>query len=284
MAAAEPIFRGRDIPQAVVLDGCYQPDLAERISRTGPGVIGLPGKARPRAGHRVCPGVVCAAGRVAPDRRHSTREWAIPGSTACPTPSSPSSTTLARRAPVVFRGHNGAQPREVTIWYGTNRRPQSDLGYLYGSEPDDDLHLGSCVVQVPVSVPVGRTRARRTRGTVGPRQYVVARNQLMDADIYVSRLRAALSEHDIGNRSILLYIHGYRTHFTEAATRAAQLHSDLNNPGQMAFFSWPSCGTASGYFADEDNVQHAERYLLQFLGLLYRNTGAEKVNVIAQVW
>src|SRR5262249_46315918 len=56
----------------------------------------------------------------------------------------------------------------------------------------------------------------------------------------------------------LLFLHGYRTTFDEAAVRAAQIGFDLKVTGATAFFSWPSLGTASGYSADEATIEASE--------------------------
>ncbi len=233
----------------IVLDSCYQADLAERISRTGPAVIGLPGRlGRGQATDFARTWYARYAGQPLQESfdqaMGETRFHRLPDAVQ------PQLHHQGAPEPVRFRGPPGAQPREVTVWYGTNRPPRPGHGDSYWPEPHDALHLGSCVIHVPASVPVGKSRARRARGSAGPRQYVEVSSQAMDSDTYLAGLRAALAGQDAGDRSIVVYVHGYRTHFTEAATRAAQLHSDLNNPGQMAFFSWPSAGAASGYFTD----------------------------------
>lgn len=291
-AVAESLSSCRPALKSVILDGCYRPGFAERLAHGGAAVIGLPGRiGRGQATEFALAWYAWVAdteGRPGLRARDAfdeamlkTRFHRLPASVQPQFLAQPQFPALESPQETVFRTTPGAQPQRVTVWYGTNRRPQAGTAGTFGPEPDDALHLGSCVVHVPESVPVGRDRARRVRGSSGPRTYGIEDLETLDHDRFLSRLRDALSRHDVGERSILAYVHGYRVHFTEAAARAAQLHSDLNNPGQMAFFSWPSAGSADKYFADEDSIQHAERYLLQFLGLLCRDTGAEKVNIIA---
>jgi len=53
--------------------------------------------------------------------------------------------------------------------------------------------------------------------------------------------------------SLLLFVHGFDTTFADAAFRAAQLAHDLQFPGKVMFYSWPSAGVITGYWKDEDS-------------------------------
>jgi esterase/lipase superfamily enzyme len=267
-------------PEVIILDGCYHPNLAEQLRASGTAVIGVPGR----------------LGRGNADdflRIWYTQSTSVPiedafdeamtGALLHTVPDSvqPRLHNTERKSAATFRRQDGTAPRTVTVWYGTNRHPVPSAQQLYSEEPDDELHTGRCEVVVPAGVPVGQTRSRRVRGGPGPSSYTVRDHLTLTGDSFHTDLRAALRQHDIGSRSVLVYIHGYRTTFIEAATRAAQLHVDLNHPGHTAFFSWPSRGTTAGYFADEDSVQHAERHLLRFLTELHQQAEAEQINVLA---
>jgi esterase/lipase superfamily enzyme len=79
----------------------------------------------------------------------------------------------------------------------------------------------------------------------------------------------------------LIYIHGYCVSFEEAALRAAQIGSDLNLQGAMAFYSWPSKGDLTGYLADSATIDASESFIREFLLDFYRKSGAERVHIIA---
>jgi esterase/lipase superfamily enzyme len=170
----------------------------------------------------------------------------------------------------------------VTVWYGTSRRPAvPGAEEPYGAEPDDRVHLGRCVVSVPKAMRLGRLRQRRQR-SLAREQLALAGHEALAPDPYWQALREALAAAaEPGEGCVLLYLHGYRTRFTEAALRAAQLHADLKVPGLTAFFSWPSTGRTAGYMADEDTVQHAERHLRRYVRDLCARSGARKVHVLA---
>lgn len=172
----------------------------------------------------------------------------------------------------------------VTVWYGTNRRPSAPdpkETEPYGSAPDDDVHTGRCVVSVPKAMRLGRLEQRRSRSLGRDRLRLTGHEAMLPEEYWPALREALAAAAEPGEGSVLLYLHGYRTHFTEAALRAAQLHADLKVPGVTAFFSWPSSGRTAGYLVDEDTVQHAERHLCRFLQDLCVRSGARKVHVLA---
>jgi esterase/lipase superfamily enzyme len=85
----------------------------------------------------------------------------------------------------------------------------------------------------------------------------------------------------VGERQVVVYLHGYNTTFHEAAIRAAQIGFDLKIPDEMAFFSWPSRGTLDGYTADEASIEASEGAITDFLVRLAAESGADVVHVIA---
>jgi esterase/lipase superfamily enzyme len=69
--------------------------------------------------------------------------------------------------------------------------------------------------------------------------------------------------------------------FNEAAVRAAQIGVDLQIPGIMAFYSWPSLGTIIGYPADEATIEASERFITEFLMRFVNDSGARRIHIIA---
>jgi esterase/lipase superfamily enzyme len=81
-------------------------------------------------------------------------------------------------------------------------------------------------------------------------------------------------------RSILLFIHGYNVSFRDAAFRSALLAHDLAFPGVPLFFSWPSAGTALGYWRDEEMSVLSESALNDLINEI-NSLGATEVYLIA---
>jgi esterase/lipase superfamily enzyme len=206
----------------------------------------------------------------------------------------------------IWGGRQGVAYREVAqysrtigdalyrLWYATNRRP---TGYTrpvmrggdwvppvsYGARLDDRVHVGSCDVVIPASHKIGelgspwirrvltRTDDRLRLGDVLP----------MEAESFWTSVQDYAASFDPEHRHALVFIHGYRVSFKDAALRAAQLGYDLGVKGPVAFFSWPSRATLLGYPADGSAVEASEHAITEFLIRFVRDCGADRVHVIA---
>jgi len=270
-------------PDVLLLDSCYSRTEAQALTMRVPHVIGLPGRmgrenanaflARWYQDYRAGQAVLTAF-EAAFD--------AIPG----------------RDLPELLRPEYHGQdedrshfrsPRtssctDVTVWYGTNRLP-ADNGNSepYGTHIDDRLHLGLCVVRVPDRAPYGRQGRNLLRphaaGLTG--EYTLVGHQNLEPGRYWDDLARVLDGAPFSRRDAVVHIRGYRCLFREAAVASAQLHVDLKVRGISAFYSFPSRGTRSGYWADDEAAQHAERYLYDYLRALALSRNIAKVHVIA---
>ena len=84
-----------------------------------------------------------------------------------------------------------------------------------------------------------------------------------------------------GERRAVVFIHGYNTDFDAALARTAQLAFDLQYPGLLVCFSWPSAGTLAGYPADEDEAALSAETLHTVLSILSDLVGPANVSVVA---
>jgi esterase/lipase superfamily enzyme len=103
--------------------------------------------------------------------------------------------------------------------------------------------------------------------------------QPLDRAVWKRRLQTALE--NSREPEALVYIHGYKSSFDEAARRAAQLAFDLSFPGVPILYSWPSKDDLTDYVADFEAVEETTFHLADFLTQVARNTGARRVHVVA---
>ncbi len=82
-----------------------------------------------------------------------------------------------------------------------------------------------------------------------------------------------------GQRNMFVLIHGFNVSFEEAAIRAGQIGYDLKFPGEIAFYSWPSHGSAATYSADEATITASVPHIAQFLHELSERSGAERIHL-----
>jgi esterase/lipase superfamily enzyme len=101
-----------------------------------------------------------------------------------------------------------------------------------------------------------------------------------DPSLFWARVTDIMASAD-GERGMVLYIHGYNNSFEDAARRAAQLSFDLEMPGRVALFSWPSKGSTAKYTYDEATIDASEWALQDFMVKLARTAGPGNLHVIA---
>lgn len=185
--------------------------------------------------------------------------------------------------PVRLDPHSGA--RLYTVWYGTNRKPKdpNNPSKGFAGDRDERVHYGTCDVSIPRSHEfgsVGSSFLKRWIRRVDDRLTLIERKAASEEEFWAS-IVASLNECDLSERQALVYLHGYNVDFDEAAIRAAQIGYDLKFPGVMAFYSWPSAGTAHSYPADEATIEANERFIADFLSAFLARIGAERVHLIA---
>jgi esterase/lipase superfamily enzyme len=186
--------------------------------------------------------------------------------------------------PTVTLGPEGAD-RLYPVWYGTNRRPDGRGGF--GNERNDRITHGRADVFVPKNHRTGETGngwlRRLLRLQLSSDRLRLQAVTRLDADAYHGEISSASAEARalFGTSHALVFLHGYRVSFEDAAIRAAQLGCDLDVQGPTAFFSWPSKGELTGYIEDGAAIEASERAIADFLDDFCRHSGAETVHLIA---
>jgi esterase/lipase superfamily enzyme len=181
---------------------------------------------------------------------------------------------------------DGGQYQTVTVFFGTNRERSTEVdGTEFFGNRRGTLSYGHVEVSIPNDHEVG------SLGTIfGFRSWLRD-----DPETRVSVLQvvphSAKSFYDLlhtnvgasGRKSILVFIHGFNVHFSDAARRTAQLAYDLNFDGVPMFFSWPSMGswTPSAYIADRETADWSAATLATFLKELHQRSGASEIHLFA---
>ena len=172
-----------------------------------------------------------------------------------------------------------SDPRNVPLWFGTNREPndRKDIGQGFTGRRSvgGSVWHGRCIVNVPEGHALGSTGTQGLKGWWQRwRHGVDDRLRLLsiegrDEAAFWQAVRAAMDESDPDQRvpEALLFVHGYRVTFEDAALRAAQLAYDLKIR-DTSFFAWPSAGAAAKYTVDEGSAKNATQPLAEFISAL----------------
>jgi esterase/lipase superfamily enzyme len=180
---------------------------------------------------------------------------------------------------------NGA--KRIRIWFGTNREPTSrnDKRCTYSNRlAPGELSYGVCQVNIPRvgelsggSLPFVSAWMRIGNRSGRPR--VESYFRFDGPDEFVSALDDEMA-HAQSERNGLVFIHGYATNFTDAATAAARFSINVKHRGPTAMFTWASKGRKFAYRHDEGVVEQSRRQLIDFLATMSERAGLEHVDIV----
>lgn len=148
-----------------------------------------------------------------------------------------------------------------------------------GWERAPDLRFGRFDVSIPINRDPGDINRQRNRATPDPaRHFMLASGEMLSRAAFDSNVRSALARS--GDRSVMIYVHGFNTAFVEGVYRAAQIESDYSMPGVMMHYSWPSLGVPLAYAYDRDSALIARDGLVEMIDEL-RRAGVQKLHLLA---
>lgn len=153
---------------------------------------------------------------------------------------------------------------EMRISFATDRlrEPVPDKGaressrYFSGVLDADfkDFTFGTVSVTIPTQRQPGELNLPGFWSFVGqpdPSRYFVLREVSESSREALFKVMNDLgADHE---STLLLFVHGFNVTFTDAALRTAQLAHDLQFPGKVMLYSWPSAGAVGDYWRDEDS-------------------------------
>jgi len=181
-------------------------------------------------------------------------------------------------------------PYMYRVWFGTNRQRARNTPTEYDGgkscftrSRDRETHVGWCDVRVPRSHKIGSLGSPLWRRIVSGRddRLAIELIRILTPADYWQQLAAQLRDSDPTRRRATVFLHGYNVGFAEAARRAAQIGFDLQVPGPMCFFAWPSKARLFGYAADAASVEASEPAITDYLATLSSLNGVSRVDVIA---
>lgn len=150
---------------------------------------------------------------------------------------------------------------ETRISYATDRlrepkQERADWSHYFSGNTNPefkDFSFGTAVVTIPTQRQPGDMKVAGARFVEQPDP---ARYFLLREIVESSReaIFKALNEPGGDKEStLLLFVHGFNVSFADASLRTAQLAHDLQFPGQVMLYSWPSDGNVTAYWKDEDS-------------------------------
>lgn len=158
--------------------------------------------------------------------------------------------------------------RRIPVFYATDRARTDDAspnGMFGGAR--GELTFGEVRVSIPERHVAGHVERPLPLFAESPEKHVALLDiRQTDAAGLLADLGRAL---EIARApKLLMFVHGYRVPFAEAARVAAQVASDINFTGVPMLYSWPSKGRLFGYTADEADAMWTREHFVQTIDML----------------
>lgn len=170
-----------------------------------------------------------------------------------------------------------AQIGTVTpVFIGTTRELDTEG---FGPKRSDDMRFARLDVSIPPQRDRGEINWPSRFETANPARHFLTTKQVLypsDPDFRADLKRnLALNGHEA-----VIFVHGYNNNFAEGVYRVAQFSHDLNLPGAVVHYAWPSAAKPLGYVYDRDSALFARDGLEKLIDEVSA-AGARRILLVA---
>ncbi len=167
------------------------------------------------------------------------------------------------------------------IFIMTSRALDNDPAVFYSGERSQNLGLAKVTVTVPPNHVSGAIERPSSLPPKPEKEFTIIDPRTFSSESAMTKeLGEALNSLPKGDRTILLFVHGYNTTLADAVLRLAQFTEDTDFNGIPVLFSWASGGKLFDYVYDLNSALQARDDLLRSARLL-AETNAEGFNIVA---
>jgi esterase/lipase superfamily enzyme len=171
--------------------------------------------------------------------------------------------------------------RSVQVFFATDRKAanEDNLNKYFGAVRGQ-LSYGTVRVSIPDRHETGHIERPWAWFPESPTKHVallgITRSQPGQfVDDLKSTLRSARAQ------KVLIFVHGYRVSFADAARTISQMCFDLNFKGIPFLYSWPSKGNFLGYTRDEANAAWTRENFIKTMNTLTGLTDSVEQHLLA---
>lgn len=165
-----------------------------------------------------------------------------------------------------------------TVFAASSRGPEASGSYGYNRS--ERLRF----LDLTVSIPPGHTPGTLKFSYANPnpkKQFALAHSkEFADADAFRASLRHHIRSRPNADGEVTIFVHGFNATQTETAFRAAQLANDIQIPGTLMVYSWPSKGKPLAYAYDGDSALFARDGLERAIREV-KAAGAKRILLVA---
>ncbi|GAB5438727.1 alpha/beta hydrolase [Falsiruegeria mediterranea] len=179
-------------------------------------------------------------------------------------------------SPVVPSALDVGTPK--TVFAATSRGKEADGSFAH--RRSENLSLLELTVSIPPSHTPGSLDFAYANPNPNKQFTLAALREFNSLDAFSQRLNQEIRKEGVPSRDVTIFVHGYNSTQTETAFRAAQLSHDIQLPGAMLIYSWPSRGKPFGYAYDYDSVLFARDGLERVIRKV-KSTGVDDIFIVA---
>lgn len=173
----------------------------------------------------------------------------------------------------------GVKTHEIYVM--TTRQASGDPTRMYSGERDGNLSFAKVTATIPPNhVPGEIERPRNLPPDPERDMTVIDPVRFADRQQIQRDMNMALRARSPEERSVLMFVHGYNTTFTDAVLRFGQFVEDSGFDGVPVLFSWASAGKLTDYVYDLNSTLSARTALIEAADIAAR-TRTNSFNVVA---
>ena len=162
------------------------------------------------------------------------------------------------------------------VFIGTTRELENGT---FGPDRSENMRFARYDISIPPEREVGEINWPPRHGRADPnRHFLTTKEVLYPAD---TAFRADLKRQlAVSGGEAVIFIHGYNNNFSEGLYRIAQFSHDLELPGAVVHYAWPSAAKPLGYVYDRESAMFGRDGLEQLIDEVAR-AGARRILLVA---
>ncbi|WPL19227.1 hypothetical protein Thiowin_04337 [Thiorhodovibrio winogradskyi] len=163
----------------------------------------------------------------------------------------------------------------------TTRAATEEVGAFFSGERAPELGLASVDVTVPPNHVVGQLERPKQLPPDPRKEFAIINPTVYRTDAsFIAEIDRELATRAVGQRTLLLFVHGYNTTTSDALLLLAQFVDDTGFQGVPVLFTWASAAKLERYVYDLNSALIARGKIKDMADILVR-TQAESVNIFA---